>query len=235
MKKRIEVSLWLVVASVSLNVLLGVGIIVALLVPLAKTAVMPTAIATALPTATATVTATRVVPTATMTALPTATPVPCGQNEVPGVDCSIDVGGLAVKVVSQGRTMVVYDSSGQERAPKDDYEWLVIHLNLPAWTVKADLTPWFEDGQMHAPVIKDAVGTIYNVRGAGGNNIEGAYVLELVFEVPKNAEGLVLIIQPGDEVDLSLVPDVTVAVMETPAPGASSEPSVTETPPYGQQ
>lgn len=227
MKKRIEVPLWVAVASVSLHVLLGVGIIAALLMPLAKTAVIPTAMATATATAS---------PTPKATVLPTATPVPCGQDEVLGVDCPIDVGGLAVTVVSQERSKTYFNNSGIEKGPPDEtYEVLVINLRLPLGTVKTDLDSWFEDGLMHAPVIVDEAGYVYQIGDAWSEEVEKGFGVVLVFAIPKGVKGLTLDIQYGAKVDLSQVSDVTVTVTETPVPSSSSVPSATVTPPSGQQ
>lgn len=227
MNRRMEVPIVVVILSAAMNVIFVLGLVVSLFtgsgaLSLVRSTLTPTATATA--TATATVTPTKTsTPTASPTRPPTATPVPCGQDEAPGVDCAIDVGGLAVIVTSQERSQTFVDGNGQEWPPKNDTEeFLVVHLTLPPWTIMDDLAVWFEDGLAHPPMVIDSAGNIYRVSHAWGYELEGGFDAELVFEVPKNAGTLTLIIQPGVEVDLSLVPDLTIVetVVDSPNPAA---------------
>src|SRR3989338_8989669 len=235
MKTKIELPVWVLGASVILHLLWTVGLILMLVVPGAAPSQFVTVVevrvsATPEPvTATATVirqTATPLPPTATR--LPVATPVPCKGGGVAGVDCPIDVGGLAVRIVSLERTSVitVTTDTGEEipyvpTAAND--EFVIIHLVFPAGTMKSDLNVWFEDGGSHAPRLVDEAGKVYGYAVALVEEREGGFGLESVFVVAKGARGLILVIQGNAQVDLSLATDTTVAVeATTPAPTATS-------------
>lgn len=228
MNRRIEVPIWLVwvlAMSVGLNILVMGGSAVVSLFTGSGTLslVKPTLTPTAIATATATAAPTR---TPLPTKIPTATPVPCGRNEVQGVDCTIDVGGLAVTVVSQERSKTYFNNNtGIEKGPRDEsYEVIVIRLRLPLGTIPSDLNVWFEDGGTHAPMIVDETGNIYPIGDAWAEE-ENELGVVLVFAIPKDIKGLTLIIQPGDEVDLSLVPDLTIAEAAQPTAVQSGGPA----------
>ncbi len=234
MNRKIEVPMLAMIVSVGLNILLAAGLVVALLVPSVRTVqvVEVRATATDLPS-TATNTPT-IIPTASNTPTPrppTATPVPCKTGETPGVDCPIVVGGLAVTVVSQESSQVYPDRSGQKLLLKDEYESRVIHLRMPLGTTLEDLGPWVEDGGMHSPMLVDKEGNRVSLDFIGfPEEVENGFGVVFYFIIPKGSGGLIFVIQPGDEVDLSLVPDITVASVEGTPASSSSEPSVTPTP-----
>ncbi len=147
------------------------------------------------------------------------------------MDCSLDVDGLAVTVVSLERSPVftVTTETGEEipYVPKDEVndEFLTVHLALPAGTIKSDLNTWFEDGGAHAPQLVDASGEVYGYGFALVENSEDGFGVALVFVVAKDAKGLVLIIQGKYQVDLSLVTDTTIAAEETPPPAGGPTPT----------
>ena len=228
MKTKIELPVWVLGASVILHLLWTVGLILMLVVPGAAPSQFVTVVEVRVSATPEPVTATATPLPPTATRLPVATPVPCKGGGVAGVDCPIDVGGLAVRIVSLERTSVitVTTDTGEEipyvpTAAND--EFVIIHLVFPAGTMKSDLNVWFEDGGSHAPRLVDEAGKVYGYAVALVEEREGGFGLEIVFVVAKGARGLILIIQGNAQVDLSLATDTTVAVeATTPAPTATS-------------
>ena len=242
--KTIEISVRLFAVSVALHLLTVVGLVTMLVFPgifpeLASrvvTVIEVRVTATPLPA-----TETPIIPTPTaapptLTPLPTATrmplltTIPCQQGGTAGVDCPLDVDGLAVTVTSLEKASVytVTTETGEAipYTPKDEVndEFLTVHLSFPLGTVKDDLNVWFEDGGMHAPRLVDETGKVYDYAFALVEDETEGLKVAIVFVIARDAKGrLTLVIQGKAQVDLSLVPDTTVEVeMPTPAPTATS-------------
>lgn len=254
MKTQIPVPMWALLFSAGLHLITVIGLVAMLFLPgmapkvltvieirvtatpepVSATATVVPPTATVRPTATVVpLTKTPLPPTATR--LPVATPVPCKQGEVHGVDCALDVDGLAVMVVSQERTSVftVTIETGEEipYVPVDEVndEFLAVHLSFPLGTIKSDLNSWFENGGAHAPTVVDENGKVYDYALAFVEEREDGFGVAIIFVVHKNAKQLTLRIQGEATVDLSLVPDLTIEVEETPVAGPSPTPAPTAT------
>ena len=196
MKRKIEVPLWLLVLSTSLHLLWTVGLVVVLIV----TATTP-------PPGVVTVVEIRV----------TATPAPVTATLAP-VTATATSGGVVldtsgikrVEVIGKERKETVTDNDGRPyTSPTPEEEFLLVYLRLPDETTRAEIAPWFGNGDTLLPAVIDEndYQTDWKIILAGYTK-DGRRLLTLIFLVKKAANDETLIFPDGARVDLSLVPDV---------------------------
>lgn len=217
MNRRIEVPIWLIAISVSLNVLLIVGTVIGMITGNGVSLIKPTSTPTATATATATVAPTKA---PTPTASPTRPPTKCAGGGIEGIDCPVTVFNLSVQVVGAEHPDT-YTENGTEYRPEEGYEFLLVHLSLPSETVKDEVVGWIvEDGGVHAPVLVGRDGGVVVYASAYADPAyEDEFRVVFVFVVEKGSDPDLIFPDAGITVNLSLVPDLTPA--SSPQSGAT--------------